>query len=153
MTSGDTAEWEDLVFTAVICIACKLVVVIILCSYQLQMLNKSNYQSKHHVLSLICDNINKESDSKHLLLNFWFMILEHMPHYNMLKLIHLTLRSVYVMIFRTIMDEWNLYQSMIVQKYFSVHQKWLSFTSSETLRKIQTNSQIKTVVYIHAPLI
>jgi hypothetical protein len=54
------------------------------------MLNKSNYQSKQHVWSLTCDNINKESDSGHLRLNFWFMTLEHMPHYNMLKLTHFT---------------------------------------------------------------
>jgi hypothetical protein len=63
-------------------------------------------------------NINKEADSKHLLLNFWFMILEHMPHYNMLKLIHFTLHSVYVKIFGTIMDEGKLYQSMVVEKHF-----------------------------------
>jgi hypothetical protein len=34
------------------------------------MLNKANYKSKHHVQSLTCDDINKESDSKHLLLNY-----------------------------------------------------------------------------------
>jgi hypothetical protein len=45
-TGENPANWEDLVNAVVNCRMCELVIALVTCSYDLQVFNKSNYQSK-----------------------------------------------------------------------------------------------------------